>query len=165
MTSSINDEKLIIGWKEWCTLPDLHMPLIKAKIDTGAKTSALHAFDITEFVRHGENYVRFSIHPIQNDESLCVTATAPIIDHRSIMSSNGHRENRYVIMTTLQLGDIRWPIELTLSNREPLRYRMLLGRAALQPRVIIDPSASYCLGRNTTKKVRRLYKEIHATHK
>ena len=119
--------KLIVGWNEWCTLPDLNIPQIKAKIDTGTKTSALHAFDIHE--DHTGNNVIFSIHPLQGDRKITIECHAPIVDVRHIMSSNGHNELRYVIMTTLSIGSASWEIEMTLSNRDPLKYRMLLGRS------------------------------------
>ncbi len=137
--------KLIVGWNEWCTLPDLGIPQIKAKIDTGAKTSALHAFDIHE--DHTGNNVIFSIHPLQGDKKITIKCHAPIVDVRHIMSSNGHNELRYVIMTTLTIGSSSWEIEMTLSNRDPLKYRMLLGRKALVKHVIVDPSRSLCLGK------------------
>lgn len=137
--------KLIVGWNEWCSLPDLGIAQIKAKIDTGAKTSALHAFDIHED-RTGNN-VNFSIHPLQANRKITVKCHAPIVDVRHIMSSNGHNELRYVIMTTLVMGELSWEIEMTLSNRDPLKYRMLLGRKALVKHVIVDPSRSLCLGK------------------
>lgn len=132
--------KLLIGRDEWCQLPDLRISAIKAKIDTGAKTSALHAFNIKRIKKNQKRYVKFDIHPLQGDNHTLVTCRAPIVDERHIMSSSGHIEHRYVIQTTVAIGNQQWPIEVTLSNRDPLRYRMLLGREALNNRVLIDPT-------------------------
>ena len=133
-------EKLLVGRDEWCRLPDLHITAIKAKIDTGARTSALHAFNIKPIKKDHKRYVKFDIHPMQGDDHVLITCKAPIFDERHIMSSSGHIEHRYVIQTTLTIGGQSWPIEMTLSNRDPLRYRMLLGREALNNRVLIDPN-------------------------
>ena len=135
--------KLLIGRCEWCALPLLNVPRIKAKIDTGAKTSALHAFNIRYREINGQPYVKYDIHPFQGNHEEIINCTSVVIDKRVIMSSNGHKENRYVILTSLLLGDKTWPIELTLSNRDPLRFRLLLGREALNHRVIIDPALNY----------------------
>jgi ribosomal protein S6--L-glutamate ligase len=150
-------DKILIGWKEWCNLPELGIPLLKAKIDTGAKTSAIHAFNIQRFVKAHKHYVKFSVHPLQGSNAATITSTAPIIDERSVMSSNGHKEDRLVISTPLVLGSETWDIEITLSNRDPLRFRMLLGREALSNRVIIDPHRAFCLGEVTRKELRLLY--------
>ncbi|MDF1827754.1 MAG: RimK/LysX family protein [Legionellaceae bacterium] len=136
-------KKLLIGRSEWCALPLLNVPLIKAKIDTGAKTSALHAFNIECDHADGQARVHYDIHPIQGNDDVIVRCTSLVIDQRMIMSSNGHKENRYVISTSLSLGTKTWPIELTLSNRDPLRFRLLLGREALNRRVMIDPNLNY----------------------
>jgi len=135
--------KLLIGRSEWCGLPMLNVPLIKAKIDTGAKTSALHAFNLVYDNTNGQQRVHYDIHPFQNNNKIIVRCTSLVIDQRMIMSSNGHKENRYVISTSLSLGTKTWPIELTLSNRDPLRFRLLLGREALNRHVMIDPHLNY----------------------
>jgi len=135
--------KLLIGRSEWFALPLLHIPFIKAKIDTGAKTSALHAFNIEYDDADGQPWVHYDIHPIQGNDQVIVRCTSLVIDQRMIMISNGHKENRYVILTSLSLGSKTWPIELTLSNRDPLRFRLLLGREALNHHVIIDPNLNY----------------------
>jgi hypothetical protein len=140
------DNKLLIGWREWCALPQLNLNRVKAKIDTGARTSALHAFDISDFEKQGEKYVRFSVHPHQQNNETLVHCEAKVLDRRHVTSSNGQKEERYVIVTQLCLGKACWEIELTLSNRDPLRFRMLLGREAFKHRVLIDPSESYCQG-------------------
>ena len=132
--------KLLIGRAEWCSLVNLGIPLIKAKIDTGAKTSAIHAFNMKSYIKNKIDYVAFDIFPLQGDSDKLIKCVAPIIDERFITSSNGHKELRYVIKTDLFIANKHWPIELTLSNRDPLRYRILLGREALNKKVIIDPS-------------------------
>lgn len=135
-------QKLLIGRNVWCQLPDLHLPVIKGKIDTGAKTSALHAINIRVIRRNGKKFVKFDVHPLQRNKKILISCKAPLIDTRHIMSSNGHIEHRYVIETTLVIANQEWKIEMTLSNRDPLRYRLLLGREALIHRVLIDPSLS-----------------------
>lgn len=147
---------IIVGWREWIALPHLGLPAIKAKVDTGAKTSSLHAFDIETF-REGElERVRFSVHPLQENERLVVRAVADVVDERTIVSSNGQEETRIVIRTDLQLGDGKWPIELTLTDRRSMRLRMLLGREALESRILVDVSSSYFHGQPHRPK--RLYR-------
>jgi len=154
----IRRKNIVVGWHEWCALPTLGIPAIKAKIDTGAKTSALHAFDIKSV--HGEqNRVHFSIHPIQGNNNVVIHCHAPLLDERYITSSNGHKELRCVISTYLILGNISWEIELTLSDRDPLRFRMLLGREALKKNIIIKPSRSLCQGKITKSVLRELYQQ------
>src|SRR5690242_9578726 len=131
---------LIIGWNEWCALPRLGIPSIKAKIDTGAKTSAIHADLIKPYEIKQKKFVKFRIHPLPKRNDISMICHAEVIDQRHVMSSNGHIENRYVITTPIRLGDQEWDIELTLSNRDPLRFRMLLGREALQGHVVIVPN-------------------------
>jgi len=150
-------QSLLIGWQEWCALPRLGLPAVKAKIDTGARTSAIHAFDIATFRRGGELFVRFFIHPLQKNNEVEHVCTARVVDERSVMSSNGHKEHRYVIRTPICLGDQSWEIDITLSNRDPLTFRMLLGRNALKRRVIIDPSRSLCQGNIEAAQLLKLY--------
>lgn len=159
LTHSIK-KRLLIGRDEWCQLPDLHLPAIKAKIDTGAKTSALHAFNIKPVKKRHAKFVRFDIHPLQSDDKTLVSCIAPLIDERHIMSSSGHIEHRYVILTTLVMGEEQWKIEVTLSNRDPLRYRLLLGREALNSRVLIDPSLSCHQKKIKHKKALKLYHSV-----
>ncbi len=152
-------DKIIIGWREWCALPSLNIPAIKAKIDTGARTSSLHAFDIRTTHTEQKDRVHFSIHPIQGNNKIVVQCHATILDERYVMSSSGHKELRCVISTTVNLGDLSWEIELTLSDRDPLRFRMLLGREALKKNVIINPSRSLSLGRIKKAELRALYNQ------
>ena len=157
MTLRYVSDKMIIGRSEWCGLFELDIPCIRAKIDTGAKTSAIHAFNIQPIRYRGQDYVKFNVHPIQRNQQIAVSCRAKIIDQRYVMSSNGHRENRFVIETELTIGDEAWPIEVTLSNRDPLRFRMLLGRQALQY-VLIDPSHIYMQGRLSRQAASRFYR-------
>lgn len=136
-------ERFTIGWAEWVTLPDLGLPAIKAKVDTGAKTSALHAFQIEPFGPPDAPRVRFGVRPIPGRPEITVFCSAPVIDWRTVISSNGEREVRCVIETTVSMGGRTWPIELTLANRETMAYRMLLGRQAIRGDMRVDPAISY----------------------
>lgn len=150
-------EYLLIGWQEWCVLPQLSIPAIKAKIDTGAKTSAIHAFNIKLFYSHGIPHVHFNVHPLQGNNLLTITCSARVIDQRLVMSSNGHKELRYVIKTPILLGHRMWEIEITLSNRDPLSFRMLLGRGALKSKIIISPHRTLYQGGLSLKQLRKIY--------
>ena len=136
-----------IGWREWVTLKDLGLPAIKAKIDTGARTSALHAFRIEPFRRGDENYVRFFVHPVQRRRKPEIACEARVIERRTVTSSTGHRETRYVIETTAVLGTLEMPIEITLTNRDQMGFRMLVGREAIKRRFLVDPARSFMLGK------------------
>ncbi|QHI70873.1 ATP-dependent zinc protease [Tichowtungia aerotolerans] len=145
---------MTLGWREWCALPELGIPAIKAKVDTGAKTSALHTFGVEPFSQNGVDCVRFRVHPLQRNEQVVCECVAPVKDERVVSDSGGHRELRYIIETTVSIGDKSWPIEMSLTNRDTMRFRMLLGRRAMEEKVLVDPVASYLTGR---KKARRMY--------
>ncbi len=147
----------IIGKKEWCALPDLGLPALKARIDSGARTSALHAFNLVTEKDSDEEWVRFDIHPIQKNRKITRQCTARIIDRRSIKSSSGHAEKRIVIATPLTLGAQTWEIEVTLTNRDQMGYRMLIGRQAMQGRVLIDPAAAYMTQKISRDEAKELY--------
>lgn len=147
----------IIGFREWIALPDLHLPAVKAKVDTGAKTSSLHAYDIEVLKKGEKSYVHFKVHPLQHDFSIIIKCRALLVDQREVMDSGGHKEMRYVIQTTMILSGLKKQIELTLTNRQDMRYRMLIGRAALRGHHI-DPSSSYLAGK--TMKQKRYLREL-----
>lgn len=153
--------KVLIGWQEWCALSKLHMPAIKAKIDTGAKTSALHASEIRPFHRHGELFVHFVVQPLQRTNKFARECTAPVVDQRTVMNSGGHKELRYIITTTITLGQLTWELELSLTNRDPMAFRMLLGRDALKGHSTIDPGKTLCQGKLTLRQLRALYGVHH----
>ena len=132
-----------IGWREWVALPDLGVARIKAKIDTGARSSALHAFGVERFRRRGKIMVRFAIHPLQRSAKRVIMAESEMIDERTIRSSNGIDAMRPVILTHLELLGDRWLIEVTLASRDEMGFRMLLGRQAVRNRFLIDPGRSY----------------------
>lgn len=140
-----------IGWREWVSLPELNIPHIKAKIDTGARTSALHAFKIEYLKENQDDKIRFYIHPFQykHKKSKIIECTAKLLDKRIVTDSGGHREERPVIETQFQIGDLSWPIELTLTCRDDMRFKMLLGRTAMRHRLLVNPQASYLLGKKT----------------
>lgn len=138
-----------IGWREWVSLPALNIPAIKAKVDTGARTSALHAFSLTPFTEDGKAKIKFAIHPLQKNTDYVMVCVADIIDKRWVVDSGGHAEERYVIETALMLGDRTWPIEVTLTDRETMVFRMLLGRSAIRKNYIINPAKSFLTKQST----------------
>lgn len=135
----------IIGWREWISLPELGIAKIKAKIDTGARSSALHAFDIQTFELDGKSRVRFQVHPEQRSTIETVTAEAEVIDWRKVRNSGGKAELRPVVLTEVELMGKRWEIEVTLTNRELMGFRMLLGRQAVRRQFLIDAEKSYLI--------------------
>lgn len=137
----------LIGWREWVALPQLGIPRIKAKIDTGARTSALHAFSVNLFQENGRDRVHFLIHPRQQSQRKVVQCVADLVDIRWVMDSGGHREQRFVIQTEVILGDRKLLTDVTLTGRDDMRFRMLLGRTALKKNFLIDPKASYVCGK------------------
>ncbi len=153
------DTKLIVGSEEWCSFPDLGISAIKARVDSGAKTSSLHAFNLQLFKRGPEQWVSFEVHPIQRNRKTTVRCEAQVLDRRVVKSSSGERERRFVIGASVHIGGQAFDIELTLSNRDTMGYRMLLGREAMSGRMLVDPAESFSLGDLTPTQVSQLYGE------
>ena len=151
------NSKLIIGSEEWCSFPELGVPTIKARVDSGAKTSSIHAFNINPFRRDGEAWVSFEIHPIQNNRRAVIRCERPVIDKRVVNSSSGISETRFVVSSPLKLGEHVWNIELTLANRDSMGFRMLLGREAMMDRLIVDPSLTCTLGEVSDDEINTHY--------
>ena len=150
----MQQELTTVGWREWICFPELGLPCIKAKIDTGARTSCLHAFSVEPFTKDEKKWVRFGIHPHQDDTETEVFCEAEVIDERIVTDSGGHKEKRYVISTDIMLGNNqKWPIEFTLTNRDTMRFRMLLGRTAMEHRILVQPDASFLLGKPTHRNI------------
>ncbi len=145
----------VIGWREWVKLPNLEVSRIKVKVDTGARTSSLHAFDVHEFTRDGQTWVSFKIHPLQRNSKKTISAEVPILEYRSVRSSSGKATRRPVIITDVLLLGISWPVELTLANRDEMGFRMLFGREAMRGRFIVDPGGSFYGGKPKRKKKKR----------
>lgn len=136
----------IIGWREWVQLPDLGIAKVKAKIDTGARSSSIHAYDLKYEERDGEQWVRFKVHPRQRSSAAPVSTQAKVLEFRKVRSSNGHVTKRPVILTIVDLLGEKWEIEVTLANRDAMGFRMLLGREAIRGRLLVDSGASYLSG-------------------
>jgi ribosomal protein S6--L-glutamate ligase len=151
------EERTIVGSTEWCSFPTLGIPHILARVDSGAKTSAIHAFNITRFERNGEAWVSFEVHPVQNVRRVVVRCEAKIVDRRSVKSSSGISEKRYVIKVPFSLAGHNWDIELTLSNRDSMGHRMLLGREAMAGRVLVHPDADCLCGKMSSEQVEAAY--------
>lgn len=147
------NKNMVLGWREWLCLPDLKIPAIKAKVDTGARTSALHAFKLEPYEENGRNMIRFAIHPLQKRTDIILICTTEIFDYRRVSDSGGHYEMRYVIKTPVCIGNSMWDVEITLTDRETMQFRMLLGRTAMEDKIIVNPAASYLTG----SKLRQAY--------
>lgn len=137
----------MVGWREWIHFPELGIAKIKAKVDTGARTSTLHAFKIESFKEKRVQKVRFFIHPLQRNQKKVIRCTAPVFDERVVSDSGGHREKRFVIKTPIHLGRHQWEVEITLTNRDTMLFRMLLGRTALKGKFLVNPATSYRMGK------------------
>lgn len=145
----------VIGWREWVSLPLLQVPAIKAKIDTGARSSALHAFNVEIVERDGQQLVEFEVHPLQRDNRTSIRTQAPLLEFRHVTSSGGHRTRRPVILTQIELPGQIWEIELTLASRDAMGFRMLLGRQGVRRRFLVDPGRSYVMSERQGKRRRR----------
>ena len=139
--------KAIVGWREWVALTELGGAVVKAKVDTGARTSAIHAYRISTYESDGLTIARFQIHPVQKRKRPVLAVEAPVVDIRHVRSSNGSVEERLGVRTPIEMGQHRFSIDLTLTNRDEMGFRMLLGRSALKRRFLVDPGRSYVTGR------------------
>ena len=137
----------VIGWREWVALPDLGIARIKAKVDSGARSSSLHAFEMRTFEKDGVQWVRFKVHPLQRTSKKTVLVEARILEYRSVRSSTGVAKKRPVIITEVELLGERWPVELTLASRDNMGFRMLLGREAFRGRFLVDGGRSFYGGK------------------
>ena len=153
----MNSNKIIVGSEEWCAVPQLNIPALKARVDSGAKTSALHAVNIVQFKKEGMPWVSFDVHPIQNDGKTTVHCEALVHDKRKVKNSSGSSEVRFVIKTVLSIADDTWEVEITLTNRDNMGYRMLLGRQAMSGKMLVDPEASCLLGEPTPDILNQYY--------
>lgn len=147
-----SSDLLTLGWREWVSLPELGIPAIKAKVDTGAQTSALHAVYLQIFYKEQQKYVRFQVHPLQKENKVTRYCEALIVDERKIKSSNGRSEQRYTIITPICIANRQWDIELTLTNRSVMSHRMLLGRQAMH-NILVMPRASFMQGRLSSQDI------------
>lgn len=145
----------VLGWREWVSLPEFGVRTIKAKLDTGARTSSLHAFKLRRFTRDGVDMARFEVHPVQRSDAATVEVEAEVVDEREVRNSGGQTEVRPVILTTLEMGGERFQIEITLSRRDEMGFRLLLGRQALRGRAVVDPQTSYASGKQGVARAKR----------
>jgi len=141
------DDVPVIGWREWLAIPSLGVDRIKAKIDTGARTSSIHAFNVQPFTERGAPHVSFVICPEQHRRHPEIDCVAEVLDERLVKSSTGHLQHRYVIEVEIDLGGLIWPIELTLARRDSMGFRMLIGREAVRSRFLIDSNRSFLSSR------------------
>ena len=153
MTSDLS--YTLAGWREWVSLPGVGVPWIKAKLDTGARSSAIHAFDLEELEKDGATWVRYSVHPWQKSDADAVAVESPVVDVRQVRSSSGHADERYVVMMDLSLMGRTITAEMTLSRRDEMGFRMLVGREALRQGYVVDPARSYLGGRPPISTRRR----------
>ncbi len=149
---NLPEHVLTLGWREWVGLPELGLPTIKAKVDTGARTSTLHAFEVKTFIENDQQRVEFKIHPKQRNTEIVQTCVADVVAEKVVSDSGGHREKRLVIVSALTIGPYSWPIEMTLTARDDMMFRMLLGRTAIDGLAMVDPAKSYQVGKKPRKK-------------
>lgn len=155
-----NNEQIVVGWREWLAMPELGITAIKAKVDTGARTSAIHAFSVEPFEKDNELWVRFGLHPNQDDTELEKWCEAKVLDQRNVTDSGGHTEQRYVIGTNVTLGAKTWRIEVTLTNRDNMLFRMLLGRTAMSAgNIVVNPTLSFLAGQTLIEHIQDSFQD------
>jgi len=147
MPKRANKDLPVIGWREWVSLGELGIQAIKAKVDSGARSSSLHVFELEDFERDGAQWVRFTVHPVQRNDEVEIDVEFPVLEYRSVRSSSGKASVRPVIETHISMMGQTWPIEITLARRDKMRFRMLLGRQAFRGRFLLDSGASYYGGK------------------
>ena len=147
MESEGSSQPLRVGWREWLSLPGLGIPAIKAKVDTGARTSCLHVCGMETFMAEGAEWVRFVVQPLRKHPEVVFNCAAPVLDRRNVTDSGGHTQSRIFIQTEVLLGGRRWQIELNLTRRENMLFPMLLGRTALHGYAVVEPGESFCQGK------------------
>jgi ribosomal protein S6--L-glutamate ligase len=150
---------LIVGWKEWVAIPELELPAIKAKIDTGAATSSLHAYDIKYVSIKGVPYVRYNLHPLQKSKKITRSCLSRLYDKRSVKSSSGLSRKRPVIRVTLKIGNFEWEIEVNLTNRDSMGMRMLIGREALRGKILVNSGHKFLHGKISSNTLQKFYKK------
>jgi len=156
------DGKRIAGWREWVGLPGLGVRQIKAKLDTGARTSALHAFDMETYWQGDEFRVLFFVHPLQRNDKKAIACEAGVAGTRTVTNPGGRRQKRLIIRTDITLGEQTWPIDLSLTDRDEMGFRLLIGRTAMHRNMIIDPDHSYRLGKRKKAKKKMNKKALRA---
>lgn len=149
----VSEQSLMVGWREWAELPEMGIPAIKVKIDTGARTSALHAFDLKRITENGLELVEFSVQPIQRNTNLIIRSKAPLVDIRQVSDSGGHTENRLVVSSPIKIGSVTKHIDITLTERHNMLFRMLVGRTTLAEDFFVNPAASFLCGRKSTRLI------------
>lgn len=155
----VREPEIKIGWQEWCHFDQLGIVAIKAKVDTGAKTSCIHAVNIKPYTCNDKYFVKFDTYPLPKRPNFHIHCQAPVVDYRYVMSSTGHREKRYVIRSKMRLSDHSWEVDITLTDREPLSFRMLLGRDAMKNHCIIYPGKTLLQGKYSKEEITMLYQE------
>ena len=158
------DDLKILGSEEWCRFDDLGIPAIKARVDSGAKTSSIQASKIKVFNKGLEEWVRFEVNPVQDNRSISILCQAKLVDVRNVKSSQGIAEERPVIRTSVTIAGKSYEIDLTLANRDTMEYRMLLGREAMNDRFLVNPSQSFIQGHITEEQLEQKYKPVSYTH-
>lgn len=154
-----NQDLITLGWREWLALPALNIAQLCVKVDTGARSSALHAFAIESIEREGKPWIRFGLHPVKDRSDIEIWREAPLVDERQVTDSGGHSELRPTIASTISIGSLSFDAEITLTNRDNMRFRMLLGRTAMNGRCLVNPQASWLTGKPSSDELEALHRQ------